>query len=376
MAGIYVHIPFCRTHCTYCGFYSELLRAAQGSESFVEALCREISTSDNPVEYGRKTLYFGGGTPSLLGVDQMERIVKTLGNNGVIEEFTVEVNPDDVVNGGLPYLEGLRRIGVNRISMGIQSFDDTALKRMGRRHDSGEAVRAYALLREAGFDNLSLDFIFGFSDKFDVRDWVSRLMSLPGGLPEHLSCYQLSIEEGSGLEKMLSRGLFDVPSDEECRNQYDAICFALASLGYEHYEISNWAKPGFRSRHNCSYWNHTPYAGFGPGAHSLFVVPGVTGTKYIRRWNNPSLRDYLAADQNRDFAVVRGSETLTPEQVAQERVMLGLRTSDGILRREAASEEKISKFEAEGLLVPSEIAGNIRIPESKWFVSDDIISDL
>ncbi len=397
MGGIYVHIPFCRTHCIYCGFYSELLRDARGSERFVDALCREIESTGveacgtggpegllSPWRQGGgpaakrwegllpgplccrleslDTLYFGGGTPSLLTLEQMERIVSALGE-GPWEEFTVELNPDDVVKGGQTYADGLGRLGVNRISMGVQSFDDAVLKRMGRRHNASEAVRAYEILRRSGFDNISLDFIFGFIQGMDADALGKRIDSLPGGPPEHISCYQLSIEEGSGLEKMESRGIYSIPDDDECERQYYSLCDILGSRGYEHYEISNWSQPGRRSRHNSSYWNHTPYVGFGPGAHSLFVDEG----RYVRRWNNPDLRAYVAAAGSGSFADVRGEETLTPGQIGEERIMLGLRTSDGV---------PSSLVVENASLAASSVQGNVRIPEGRWFVSDAIISDL
>ena len=430
MGGIYIHVPFCTSHCVYCGFYSELLPRHSSDcvcdnnrarlEDYVYALCTEIRNTER---YDiADTLYIGGGTPSVLGIAQIRKIVTEL--NGKfqlrLKEFTIEVNPDDIVRGGKDYAAGLRSLGVTRVSMGIQSFDDAVLKRMGRRHNAVQAIQAYAILREAGFDNISLDFIFGFTDHFDVREWEKQLNALPGGLPEHISCYQLSIEDGSGLEKMISRGIFAVPADEVCEKQYYDICAALSNLGYEHYEISNWARRAsasdslpvspsslspqspYRSRHNSAYWNHTPYTGFGPGAHSLLVSPGESAdsdargqTAMMRRWNNPDVKAYIAAagllngasGTAEDFSSVRGSETLTPGQIREERIMLGLRTSDGIeeewLKRNV-KEERITEFLGRGFLCriagrdenKSGNPGYIRIPESRWFVSDSIISDL
>ncbi|MCQ2166345.1 MAG: coproporphyrinogen III oxidase family protein [Bacteroidales bacterium] len=404
MGGVYVHIPFCRTHCTYCGFYSELLRDARGSECFVDALCREIESTPAAVrgtggqegllppwrqgdcrrqlggpprkrwegslpdplcrglESKLNTLYFGGGTPSLLTLEQMERILFCLGG-GPWDEFTVEVNPDDIAAKGPEYALGLRRLGVSRISMGIQSFDDAVLKRMGRRHDSAQAKAAYEILRQAGFDNISVDFIFGFQAGMDAEALGCGLDSLHGGLPEHISCYQLSIEEGSGLGKMVEKGLYAMPEDSECERQYLSLCDVLRCRGYEHYEISNWAQPGRRSRHNSSYWNHSPYIGYGPGAHSLFV----DGGRFVRRWNNPDLRSYLDAAGSGVFDTVRGEETLTPEQIREERIMLGLRTEEGI---------PSSLVGDNSVLVASPVPGNVRIPENRWFISDSIICNL
>lgn len=341
MGGIYIHIPYCKSHCTYCGFYSELLRAARGSELFVDALIVEIEQWQG--DSLPTTLYIGGGTPSILPIQQVRRIVEAL---PTVEEFTVEVNPDDIVKGGEEYARGLREMGVNRISMGVQSFDDGVLHTMGRRHTAQEARRAYEILRGAGFENISIDFIFGYTKEWDVEQMRVGLESLVD-MPEHISCYQLSIEEGSGLEKMVQRGRYEMPADEECERQYYAICDLLRELGYEHYEISNWCKPGRWSRHNSSYWDHTPYVGFGPGAHSLLVQEDGT---MVRRWNNPDVAAYIKAAGTGDWEAVRGSETLTAEQVREERIMLGLRTARGV----------------DGMV----------IPEDKWFISDAIILDM
>lgn len=356
MSGIYIHIPFCKTHCTYCAFYSELLRDSGGSDTYVDALCREINNAVLRGELAPKsgettpilprTLYIGGGTPSVLTSGQISRIVKATGKDS-FDEFTVEVNPDDILKNGEDYLHALKALGVNRISMGIQSFDDAVLHKMGRRHDAADAVKAYAMLRSAAFTNVSVDFIFGFTQNLDIDALKKNLTDLPGGLPEHISCYQLSVEEGSGLDKMQQKGIFEMPADEECEKQYYDICAMLRSLGYEHYEISNWARPGYRSRHNSAYWNHTSYVGFGPGAHSLFIS---SEGEYVRRWNNPDVRAYVSASEKGEWDSIRGSEVLTDEQIRTERLFLGLRTVEGIDGR--------------------------RIPEEKWFVSDSIIADI
>lgn len=368
--GVYIHIPFCASHCTYCGFYSELLPLRQGSESvvdaFVDALCREISLADFQIG---DTVYFGGGTPSLLSADHLERILDALGVTPRSDlEMTIEVNPDDVVRGGAEYVSRLRQMGFNRVSMGIQSLDDSLLRRMGRRHSAQQALQAYNCVRDAGFDNVSVDFIFGFAGgDIQIGECLRTL-----GLPEHVSCYQLSIEPGSGLEKMLSRGVYAMPSDEECARQYAVICDCLRDLGYEHYEVSNWAKPLLRSRHNSSYWDHSPYVGFGPGAHSLAVSPGVPAR---RSWNEASLRAYMAAASSGDFSSVRGREVLSDEQWDQEKVMLGLRRSEGIPVR-WLSPCAVGKALSQGNLEYCENSCRVRIPESKWFISDDIIVNL
>lgn len=312
---------------------------------------------------GVNTLYFGGGTPSVLDICQLASLVPA----GVFEEFTVEVNPDDIVEKGPDYARGLLDMGVNRISMGVQSFDDAVLHTMGRRHDSAGAFRAYRLLRQAGFSNIGIDLIFGFSSAFSIDAVRSALESLPD-LPQHISCYQLSIEEGCGLDRMIRKNLYAMPSDEECASQYNALGRLLESLGYEHYEISNWAVPGFRSRHNSACWDYEPYIGIGPGAHSMFVDDAGT---VVRRWNIPDVAGYVEAARKGDFSAVREGETLTLDQMWEERVLLGLRTAEGVdagLFAGRVPDRRLRPVAAR--------SGRLRIPEEQWFVSDSIITDI
>lgn len=372
---IYIHVPFCASHCTYCAFYSELLRpgCAEGSDArYVDALCREIEAESAFPCGGTETLYFGGGTPSLLSVAQVERILEALRDSGLVstpEEITFEVNPEDIVRKGPEYADGLRKAGINRISMGVQSFDDVILCRMGRRHRNAQSAEAYRILRGSGFDNISIDLIFGFAQELDMEKLRSDFLDFCGAsLPQHVSFYQLAVEEGSGLEKMLDRGLWSLPDDNACSEYYADICSFMSSFGYEHYEISNWAMPSRRSRHNSGYWKHVPYLGLGPGAHSFSM-----GEKPVRRWNNPDLSAYLAAAQAGDFTPVRGQETLSPEQIRGESIFLGLRTSDGI-PPELLGADKLSHERGDIVLCPD--TGRMRIPEDKWFVSDNIIRNL
>ena len=263
---IYVHVPFCRSFCTYCGFYSELCSRKETQQvqnrlfgDYAEALCEEIASRQEEISAARSenapdvpaapdTLYIGGGTPSVLPLPVLERIVKALGP-ATYEEFTVEVNPDDVVAGGPEYVAGLRALGVNRVSMGVQSFDDGILRWMNRRHDAAGAREAFRLLRACDFDNISIDLIFGLS-QLSEEAWSCTVREALALRPEHISAYQLSIEEDSALERMVSNGRYAEASDEQCRSQYDTLCRMLADAGYVHYEISNWARPG---REDTSY---------------------------------------------------------------------------------------------------------------------------
>ena len=227
--------------------------------------------------------------------------------------------------------------------MGVQSLDDTQLRWMGRRHNAAAARQAFAILREARFDNISLDIIFGVGGfgKRSLEDSLSGLLELA---PEHISAYQLSIEPGSELSRLLEEGLYSELPDEQCREQYELICERLREAGYGHYEISNWAKPGREALHNSSYWTRAPYVGLGPGAHSLRIHDGVQ----TRSWNPQRPSGWTDA-QNRQGC----SETLTPKEIEEERIMLGLRTSKG-----------------------AAIAGRlVIIPESDWFIADSIIQN-
>ena len=300
--------------------------------------------------------------------------LKGVGCPGNFEEFTVEVNPEDIVEKGHVYVEGLLRLGVNRISMGVQSFDDAILKWMNRRHDSERARQAYAILEEAGVKNISIDLIFGLS-QLDLEGWkanLSRALSIsPSGmLPSHISSYQLSVEEGSALAVMMAKGQWREASDDVCAQQYEMLCETLKQAGYNHYEISNFAQPGYEACHNSAYWTHAPYIGLGPGAHSYRMSE--------RKWNNPSLSAYIEAGKSGDFTFVQEGEELTAEQLGLERLMLGLRTSNGLpsdfLEAFCGKESICNAIEEGHLLLLAD--GYIRIPEEKFFISDSIITNL
>lgn len=333
---IYVHVPFCRSFCTYCDFYSET--ACRGKDGdvirrYVEELCSEALSRAEEIDStrGLNTLYIGGGTPSVLPLSCLETIVRTL-EKGPWDEFTVEVNPEDIVEKGASYVKGLLELGVSRVSMGVQSLDDGILRWMNRRHSADGARRAFSILREAGVPNVSVDIITGISQLSDdiLSSTLDEILSV--WRPEHLSSYQLSIEEGSALAQMVERGLYEEASDEQCRRQYDMICSRLRSAGYDHYEISNWCLPGHESKHNSAYWTRQPYAGLGPGAHSLKGLD-------VRSWNSQELSGWTSSEEH-----------LSTEEIREERLMLGLRTAKG--------------------------ADGRTIPEKDWFIADSIIADM
>ena len=413
---IYLHVPFCGSFCTYCDFYSEICRSRQAFNEYADAVIAEIRDRRKELEMNMSaqdavnTLYIGGGTPSVLPLDVLSRIVGAVSQTErlslvtepvevttpteLFDEFTVEVNPEDIVEKGREYVRGLLALGVNRISMGIQSFNDDILRWMNRRHDAGNAVKAFHILRESGVRNISIDLIFGISQLTDEtwKDTIEKALELS---PEHISAYQLSIEEGSALAKMVADGRYVEASEEQCRRQYDILCRCLGRSGYHHYEISNFAKPGFEAVHNSAYWRRAPYIGLGPGAHSL--------TGNVRSWNsqelphrqqdetsscnpdrisscNPDSTSCQTSSRNPSGKLAtysRNFETLSPEDIRVERIMLSLRTDKGLKATELyslAGRTVINSLLSEGALEKQ--GGSIRIPESRLFTSDEIIREL
>ncbi len=385
---IYLHVPFCGSFCTYCDFYSEICRSRQAFNEYADAVIAEIRDRRKELEMNMSaqdavnTLYIGGGTPSVLPLDVLSRIVGAVSQTErlslvtepvevttqteLFDEFTVEVNPEDIVEKGREYVRGLLALGVNRISMGIQSFNDDILRWMNRRHDAGNAVKAFHILRESGVRNISIDLIFGISQLTDEtwKDTIEKALELS---PEHISAYQLSIEEGSALAKMVADGRYVEASEEQCRRQYDILCRCLGRSGYHHYEISNFAKPGFEAVHNSAYWRRAPYIGLGPGAHSL--------TGNVRSWNSQELPHRSPDGSSATYS--RTSETLSPEDIRVERIMLSLRTDKGLKATELYSLTDSTVVDAllsEGALERQ--GASIRIPEDHLFTSDEIIREL
>lgn len=377
MAGIYIHIPFCRQFCTYCNFYS--VKGRGYKEKFLNALHKEIDYRKQFFKYTGvrpQTIYFGGGTPSLFSGRQLGDII-----NHLVEvfqffpvEITLEVNPNDIYP---QYADDLLEAGFNRVSMGVQSFIDSHLQFMNRRHIGDEGVEAYRTLRKAGFGNISLDLIFGY-DGLSNDDWEYNLSVMTSLAPEHISAYQMSIDPGSALYRMLERGEYNVVPDDICHNQYTFLQNHLKQHGYCQYEVSNFAKAveggsPVISLHNSSYWTKEPYLGLGPAAHSY------TGKQ--RLWNNPGLARYCAAFlEGAPLEGVCGSEELTAVDMYNESLMLGLRTVDGVnvayLNRGFYKESlpQIERHIRLGNLVRE--GDMLRIPSNRLFVSDGIISDL
>lgn len=318
MAGIYIHIPFCKQRCTYCDFYTEV--APQFIPSLLDSIVKELTIrkeylKNSPV----KTIYFGGGTPSILNKEQFSLIFDAIyGLYPVTEdaEITFEANPDDLTT---DFLRMIRSLPFNRISIGIQSFDENDLKRINRRHTSKQAVETVKNAQKAGFDNISIDLIYGLPFQ-TLESWeiqIDKALSL--GV-QHISAYGLTYEERTALWKQRENGEIETVDDATMNEMYLLLLEKIKQNGFEAYEISNFALPGYRSRHNSSYWKQEPYSGVGPSAHSYDLVS--------RQWNVSSITEYIKAiNLSSDFFE---REILTLNDRYNDFVMVSLRTSDGL----------------------------------------------
>ncbi len=397
MAGIYIHIPFCRSRCIYCGFYSTT--ALQLRQEYVEAVCRELEKRafeeggnrldacyrrdarrrKEKGEYLINTIYIGGGTPSQLTIGQLRQILDAVYiYNNVAEdaEVTIEVNPDDVTE---DFVRGLSTLPVNRVSMGAQTFDDERLRFLHRRHSASQVSEAVRLLRDAGIRNISVDLMYGFPEE-SLDDWQHDISSALALNVEHLSAYCLMVEEGTPLYNMYSRTQqessssshdISLTSEELELAMYETLTDRLEAAGYEHYEISNFARKGYRSRHNSSYWDGTPYIGIGAAAHSY---DGNT-----RSWNVSDIRKYIDAmtEGKRLFE----SETIDDDTRYNDLVTVALRTREGLDLRALQPKyrdyaiKNARRFISDGLLQLS-ASDHLALTRKGLFVSDMIMSEL
>lgn len=318
MAGIYIHVPFCATRCVYCGFFSTT--SLHLRDSYVNAVCHELEQRKDYL-HGEdvSTVYFGGGTPSQLSVVQIKRILAAIYNIYNVREeaeITLEANPDDVT---YRFLTDIRGIGINRLSMGVQTFSDSRLCFLRRRHTSMQAVSAVETARKAGFDNISIDLMFGFPNQ-TLREWQDDVRQALELQVQHLSAYSLMYEEGTPLFRMLEKNEIQELDEELSTQMYEYLLDATAQAGFEHYEISNFALPGFRSRHNSSYWQGTKYLGAGAGAHSY---DGAS-----RQYNPDNIQLYIQGIS--DLQNIAEQEILTEDERYNEFVFTALRTNEGI----------------------------------------------
>lgn len=372
MAGLYIHIPFCKQRCNYCAFYSSTLYNMR--EEYVAALTKELLLRKD-YAHGKaiETIYFGGGTPSTLSIEQLQRICSTIYSAYPVAnspEVTIECNPDDLTP---EFLEALRPLPFNRISMGVQSFNDAQLQRLGRRHTAEGARTAVGNARKAGYTNISIDLMFALPGS-TPQQWQEDLDSAIALRPQHLSAYNLMYEEGTPLYRALCNGSITELSEEENLEQFRMLIESMKKAGYRHYEISNFALPGYESRHNSSYWNDTPYIGCGAAAHSY------NGTE--REWNIADIKEYIKGIEsgNRKFEI----EHLSEEERYNDTILTRLRTAEGLpleWMREKFSDKlnsymlrTIEKEIALGNL--QENNGQVSLTEKGIFISDAVIREL
>ena len=394
MAGLYIHIPFCKSRCIYCGFYSTT--RLEQRQKYVDALCKEmilrrgyrsegvkeLRSSDNTeatnnlstcqlVNLSTKinTIYLGGGTPSQLSIAQLEQLfiyINKVYSIGEDAEVTMECNPDDITD---DYAQAISRLPINRVSMGVQTFDDNRLRFLHRRHSSENVYNAVERLRQAGINNISIDLMYGFPNQ-TVDEWrldIEKAISLN---VEHISAYSLMFEEGTPLFKMLESKKIKEADEEQSLEMFNSLIDTLTAAGYEHYEISNFAKPGFRSRHNSSYWQGIPYIGIGAAAHSYDIK--------TRQWNVSDIDEYI---KSIDKGIIPMEyETIDDDTRYNDTITTALRTADGIDMTSLSTKHRThchasaETYIAQGLL---ELKNNrLRITRKGIFVSDMIMSDL
>ena len=356
MAGLYVHIPFCKKRCLYCDFFSttQLERRAE----YVSAVLKEIAARKNERDEPIETIYIGGGTPSTLPIEAIKRILKAIDAPNA-KEVTMELNPGDT---NQEYLQALRQTGINRLSIGIQTFQDNLLSLIGRRHTAQQAIEAVHMAQKAGFDNISIDLIYALPTQ-TMGQWKEDIEIALGLNIQHISCYGLMYEEGTALTKRLEAGEIEAIDEETENVMYDFLCERLKQAGFVHYEVSNFALPGKEAQHNSSYWNGTPYIGIGAGAHSYIGE--------VRSWNPSDLDAYIKGIH--DGKLIRESETLSEKDRYNERIMLGLRTNKGVLRSEIRAD--VSAQIAAGLLRETQ-EGHMVATQQGLHILNRIIEDL
>jgi oxygen-independent coproporphyrinogen-3 oxidase len=318
MAGVYIHIPFCITICGYCDFYR--IAGTDLSKEYVEALIKETQLrKDYPGGETIVTIYFGGGTPSALPAEDLGRILEQVYSSFTVSEspeITIEVNPDDI---NKTYLKALRKKGFNRISIGIQSLNDKYLRILNRRHDAKSAANSVRLSLEAGFDNLSVDLIYGLPG-MTTGEWKEELGRIFGFGIKHLSAYHLTIEKGTPFSSQMAKGVLTEIDEEESNSQFAALVSKSAEAGFIHYEISNFCRDGYFSKHNMAYWKQVPYIGLGPSAHSF--------NGWSRQWNISDVRKYIDSLEKEILPFER--EEIDFRKRFNEYIMTSLRTMWGI----------------------------------------------
>ena len=373
MAGIYKHIPFCKSRCKYCDFFSptHLEQRAQ----YVTALLEEWRMRAHEVNGPIHTIYIGGGTPSMLDDSSLQMIIEAIrresslnstaipgarqGDEAMLQEITMEANPGDIT---LERAQAWRRMGINRLSIGVQSLDDELLQLIGRRHTAEQARKAVAAAQAAGFDNISIDLMYALPSQ-TMEQWQKDVAEALQMGVQHISTYGLIYEEGTVLMTLLDHGVIEAVDEDTEMQMYDYLVGQLAANNFEHYEVSNFALPNRQSRHNSSYWNNTPYIGLGAGAHSY--------DGQVRQWNISDLDTYIA--QAMAHQLQPEKEVLSEEQRHTERVMLGLRTNSGIGIDEI-DRSKAQPYIAQGMLIEKD--NRIVATTKGYHILNRIIEDL
>jgi oxygen-independent coproporphyrinogen-3 oxidase len=359
-AGLYIHIPFCRSRCSYCDFATGLYES-EIAERYVRAVVEEIRSSD---VINIDTIYFGGGTPSLLDPSQLERILAVVHEQFAVDtssEITLEINPGSAT---LERLQAFRALGINRASFGAQTFDDRELAKLGRSHTAADARRTFRDLRRAGFENVSFDLIAGLPGQ-TLAGWGRNVEEALELQPEHLSFYLLEVHSGTPLAQHIERGLQPVPDEDLAAVMYETMLERAVAAGYEHYEISNLCRPGFHSRHNTKYWTGEPYFGFGCSAHSY---DGQT-----RRWSNQ--RDVLKSVESVEHGSSPLSEShdLTAKDLRAEALFLGMRLMRGVsLNLFAEHAMELERFREAGLVEQNE--ETVRLTRQGALLSNEVFS--
>ena len=367
MQGLYIHIPFCKSRCIYCGFFSTTMLDLR--QQYVDALCQEMKMRCQGAE-NISTIYLGGGTPSQLTTDQLRQILHRAYIYNKVEkdaEVTIEVNPDDVTE---RFANDLTQLPVNRISMGVQTFDDKRLRFLHRRHTAEQVTTAVDRLRTAGIKNISIDLMYGFPGETiaDCEADIAKALSLQ---VEHISTYCLMIEEDTQLQQMLQQGNITETEEELERQMYETIINRLEDGGYEQYELSNFARPGFHSRHNSSYWDGTPYIGIGAAAHSYDIES--------RSWNIADIKQYIQGMANNQR--IYEEERLDSDTRYNDAITVALRTSRGLDLQALSPKhrtyclENAQRYLDDGLLERTQ-DNRLRLTRRGLFVSDMIMSNL
>lgn len=367
MSGLYIHIPFCASRCIYCGFYSTTV--PQEQDAYIDAVCHEMELRKEDTE-SISTIYLGGGTPSLLSSRNLHKIFHYIDNlfspawDSV--EVTIECNPDDITS---DFCSIIQSLPINRVSMGAQTFSDERLRFLHRRHSSDEVPLAFERLRDHGIRNISIDLMFGFPNE-TIDEWCHDIDEAIILRPEHISAYSLQYEEGTLLYHLLKAGRIKEIDDELYRSMYSTLCNRLADSGYVHYEISNFALPGFSSRHNSSYWHDIPYIGLGASAHSY--------SGNTRSWNVSDLHAYIKSINANELP--NESEKITPDTHYDDMIMTALRTHEGIDLNSLSEpfksylQKASQQYINEGYLQFKD--SHLSLTRKGIFISDLIMSDL